>query len=147
MPVQEHIEEDSLYHKLPKQHWVLRYGGLLIIGLILILLTSLYYIQIPSFFLIELHTNESKNLTGVSVNNATSEQFFKQHQEFVITLENGKKGRFRIKTIQPEDNHFRLNLETIEMAEEDFNFLQAEYISIGKVQQTPKPLIWSLISI
>mgnify|MGYP000556841122 CR=1 FL=1 len=148
MPTTDNITSNDLFNKLPKQHWVIHYGGALIIILIIALLTSLYYIKIPAFFLIELHPSHLPNHhLANSPKTDYSSKYLTTNKEIVMTLENGDKATFRIIKIEQQNHNFHLELEGIDLQKTSQNFLATEYISVGKVHKPSQPLIWSLISL
>ncbi|WP_052600101.1 hypothetical protein [Aureispira sp. CCB-QB1] len=135
----------NMDYKLPKPHWVLRYSSLFIIALILFLLTSLYTIQIPSFVYVELHPMASNNHFKATI--LASDIVLEKHQEVTLVLENGHAAKFNIKEIHSLADQLQLELEGVFIAASDRSFLNTQYISIGKIQQESKSLIWSLFSI
>lgn len=148
MPAQETITSSRLYQKLPKQHKIIRYGGLFILALIVGLLLSLYYIKIPSFFLVELHPlSNSKQLIAVCPKVDQLKEQVKSNKEITMTLENGKQALFNITEINEKDHYLHLILQASNLNTQDHHFLETEYISTAKIHKTPQPLIWSLISL
>lgn len=145
MPEQDKILSSNLQYKLPKQHWVLRYSGVFIIGLIILLLTSLYAIKIPSFLHLELHptaSNKSFKATTFATDN-----WLKKGQKITLTLENGRPLNFKIQDLHQIEEQLQLDLTAINITAIDSLFLATEYISIAKIKKESKPLIWSLLSI
>lgn len=145
MSEQQQILSNNLQHKLPKQHWVLRYSGLFIIVLIILLLTSLYAIKIPSFLTLELHPTQVKDCFKATTFSSSS--LFKKGKNISLVLENGHVTDFEIQDIKTQKEQVQLNLKAININSIDRLFLTTEYVSIVKIQKDSKPLIWSLISI
>lgn len=145
MSEQNELLPSNIDYKLPKPHWVLRYSSLFIIALILLLLTSLYTIQIPSFLYVELHPMASNNhFKAITL---ASDVLLEENQELTLVLENGHAATFKIKEIRYLDDQLQLELEGVLIETADRSFLNTQYISIGKIQQKSKSLIWSLFSI
>lgn len=145
MSEQHNILSNNLEHKLPKQHWVLRYSGVFIIGLILLLLTSLYTIKIPLFLHLELHPTASKD--SFKATTFSAKDWFKTGAEISLILENGHTTTFKIQNIHILGKQMQLDLKAANLNTIDSLFLNREYISIAKIQKDSKPLIWSLLSI
>jgi hypothetical protein len=145
MSEQNELLSSNIDYKLPKPHWILRYSSLFIIVLIVLLLTSLYTIQIPSFLYVELHPMASNNHFKVTM--LASDLLLEKDQELTLVLENNHVAKFKIKEIRSSGDQLQLELEGVSITTTDRSFLNTQYISIGKIQQESKSLIWSLFSI
>jgi hypothetical protein len=145
MSEQHKILSSNLQYKLPKQHWVLRYSGLFMVSLIVLLLIGLYSIKIPSFLHLELHPTQPKNCFRATT--LSSKHLFQKGQEIPLILENGHTTNFKIQNVHLQKEQIQLDLKAINITTMDSLFLNTEYISIAKVQKDSKSLIWSLLSI
>lgn len=136
---------DSLHQKLPPQHWVLRYSSLLVAGLITMILIGLYWIKIPQFINIELHpianTDQFKAITLIG-----HQPLLQEGKTIKVQLENGHSTTFQIQATQARGAYLHLQLHPLELHQKQQEFLQQEYMSIGKIKKETRPLIYSLIN-
>lgn len=135
---------DTIHDKLPKQHWIVRYGGWFISLLIISLLLTLYQIKMPLFFNIELHQASNQvQLTGIV--EETARQLLDSPVPLEIVLENGTTASFEVVEIQQHHQALKCTLNPQHLSSQQQLFLREAYISVGKIKAGKQSLISSLI--